>query len=484
MSKYFERLKRIKNIEYILLSIIIILAFVVRLYKINNPIADWHSWRQADTVSVSRIYSREGIDLLFPKYYDISTTQTKLFNPEGYRFVEFPIFSAGNALLFNNIGLYSIEIWGRLISIMSAVFSLVFLFLLGRRFINTTGGLLAAFFYAFLPFNIYFTRVILPEPLSITLGLLALYLFAKYIDNQKTLLLFVSASVFALAILVKPFVVFYGLPMAYLAVEKYGFKNVLKNSKFWLALIIALVPFFTWRVWINQFPEGIPLWKWAFNEDGIRFKPSFWRWIFGERLSRLILGSLGLIPFAFGILKTRKNNYFNHFFILGMFLYVLIFATASVKHDYYQTLAIPAISLILAQGCLNMWETKEFNKYLTRGVLFFSLIVMFIVSAIQVREFYKVNRPEIVLAGKAVAKIAPEGSRVIAPYNGDTAFLYQTQRRGWPVVDRPIDELIEKGASYFVSVDLNHPQTIEFSDRFITVEENESYIILNLKQEI
>ena len=139
MSKYFERLKRIKNIEYILLSIIIIFAFAVRLYKINNPIADWHSWRQADTVSVSRIYSREGIDLLFPKYYDISTTQTKLFNPEGYRFVEFPIFSAGNALLFNNIGLYSIEIWGRLISIMSAVFSLVFLFLLGRRFINTTG---------------------------------------------------------------------------------------------------------------------------------------------------------------------------------------------------------------------------------------------------------------------------------------------------------------------------------------------------------
>ena len=61
----------------------------------------------------------------------------------------------------------------------------------------------------------------------------------------------------------------------------------------------------------------------------------------------------------------------------------------------------------------------------------------------QVKEFYKINRPEIIVAGEAVNRLTPSNSLVIAPYNGDTAFLYQTNRIGWPVVDRPIEQLIE-----------------------------------------
>ena len=38
----------------ILFVIILLLGFGVRLYKITSPIADWHSWRQADTASVTR----------------------------------------------------------------------------------------------------------------------------------------------------------------------------------------------------------------------------------------------------------------------------------------------------------------------------------------------------------------------------------------------------------------------------------------------
>ena len=67
-----------------------------------------------------------------------------------------------------------------------------------------------------------------------------------------------------------------------------------------------------------------------------------------------------------------------------------------------------------------------------------------ITSAYEVREFYKINRPEIIQAGNAVNRLTEKNSLVIAAYNGDTAFLYQTGRIGWPVVDRPIDELIEK----------------------------------------
>src|SRR3972149_10276177 len=98
---------------YVVLSIAFILGLLLRLYKIDNPVADWHSWRQADTSSVSRTYVREGIDLLYPRYHDISTTQTGKFNPQGYRFVEFPLYNAIQAqlsLFFTGI---SLEVWGR-----------------------------------------------------------------------------------------------------------------------------------------------------------------------------------------------------------------------------------------------------------------------------------------------------------------------------------------------------------------------------------
>ena len=70
----------------------------------------------------------------------------------------------------------------------------------------------------------------------------------------------------------------------------------------------------------------------------------------------------------------------------------------------------------------------------------------------QVKEYYKINRPEIIEAGQFINENTPRNAKVIAPYNGDTAFLYQTQRKGWPIKNRKIYDLIQMGASYYVSV--------------------------------
>src|SRR5579859_7119571 len=100
IKKFFGKL-RIKGtkivsrkwFEILCLFIILLGAFGVRLYKLNNPLDDWHAWRQADTVTVSQIYVDYGINLLYPRYYDVSPTQTGVYNPQGLRFVEFPIYN-------------------------------------------------------------------------------------------------------------------------------------------------------------------------------------------------------------------------------------------------------------------------------------------------------------------------------------------------------------------------------------------------------
>lgn len=480
-------MKVMKKIEYILLGTTLLLGLFVRLYKIQNPIADWHSWRQTATASVSKIFIEEGLDPLHPRYYDVSTAQTGEDNPEGYWFVEFPLFglihSWGYKVLGEQIGL-GFEVVGRVVSIFAALISTVFIFRLGKRFMGLTGGLVTAFFFTFLPFNIYYTRVILPEPLAVAFGLMGLWYFTKYIDFDNTKYLWLSGVLFAVSILVKPFTIFYAAPMLYLLWDKdRTVVGKLKDKKLWLYGFIVLTPFVLWRLWMNQFPEGIPHLKWAFNGDGIRFRPAFWRWIVGERLGRLILGVWGGVIFIMGAIAKHKGSGFVLSFLLGEFMFISVFATANVRHDYYQIVTIPAISLVLAMGAISIWKvgaSKAFHGLLAKVTLFFVVFMMLGMSWYQVREFYKINRPEIVEAGERINEIASKDSLVVAPYNKDMAFLYHTGRYGWPFVDGSIESLIEKGAEYYVSVNFD-PVTLEIMEGYKVVEKTGNYVIVSLE---
>jgi hypothetical protein len=488
MMKIIERIQKVKKIEYYLLAIVLILGFLVRLYKIDNPVADWHSFRQADTASVTRIYVEEGINFLYPRYHDFSATQSRLYNPNGYRFVELPIFNVIHASLVNIFPQFSLEVWGRLVAIFSSLVSAYVIYLLGKKFINKWGGVLAAAFFMLLPFNIYFTRVILPDPTAVALALLGLWFFVKFIDDEKPFPLYFSGLLFTTSMLMKPFTAFYFVPAAYLFFKKYHWKEILRDSKLLIKLLIfaniVIIPFFAWRAWIGQYPAGIPGWKWMFNIDHIRFRPAFWRWIYVERLGILILGVWGLIPFVLGLLKAKTKDYFIHFFLLGMFLYTLIFATANVRHDYYQSMIIPAVSLALAQGAIYMWKSKDFKQAFSRPLLIFSIIMMLGATAYRVKEFYKINHPEIMAAGQAIDGIAPKDALVIAPYNGDTAFLYQTKRKGWPVIDTSLETLIKRGADYYVSVSLHDTDTLMVEESYEVIEKTDDYVIIDLNKPI
>ncbi len=488
MQNKLVRFLRSKVFEYILLSVILILGFGVRLYKIDNPIADWHSWRQADTASVSRTYVEQGIDLLRPKYHDISSIQTAFFNPEGYRMVEFPFYNAVNAVLADTFKSISLEVWARLITISEALITAFFLYLIGKRILGSWGGVMSAFFYLFIPFNIYFTRVILPDPLGVMFGVISIWAFLEFTETNKKVLVLVSSVFMALTLLIKPYLAFYLVPIIYLALTKFDLRKFFKDKKIIIGTIlyfvIAFTPLLLWRAWEGKFPEGIPFYEWAFNGNVIRFKPSWWYWIFGERLGHLILGSLGIIPFVFGILNKKVKNLLIQMFLAGAFIYIALVASANVMHDYYQIIVIPVVALSLASGAIYLWRGEMFNKILTRTILIISVGVMLITGWNQIKGNFTVNRPELVEIGKRIDEITPKDALIIAPYNGDTAFLYQTKRWGWPAIDDSIDNIISRGADYYVSIDLGSADTKMIEARFKIIEKTDKYIIINLSKEI
>ena len=101
----------------------------------------------------------------------------------------------------------------------------------------------------------------------------------------------------------------------------------------------------------------------------------------------------------------------------------------------------------------------------------------------EVQGYYWINNPKIVVAGQAVDRLLPKDATVIAPYNGDTAFLYQTNRHGYPVVDRPLEKLIDQGTKYLVSVDVNDAGIKNLAAHCKVIDQTQDYVIVEMFQD-
>lgn len=444
------------------LLLIIILAFSLRYYKIHTPLADWHSWRQADTSSVTRNYVRYGINVLFPRYDDLSSVASGKPNPQGYRFVEFPFYNFISVIADKLFPGFTLEYSSRLTSILMSLGTLIFIYYLTKKYLGFKIALWSSLFFAILPYNIYWSRTILPEPTLVFLTSGMIYFFDSWIEKEKFRLYFLSIIFGILALLTKFTTLFFLIPMFYLVWVKWRSKIFYKPFLY-LYVLLIIIPFFVWRWHISHYPEGIPAYLWLLNGNGIRFKGAFFWWIFADRIAKLILGGWGIILFVFGLIKQvkkdAKSNYIFHFWLLGLLVYLIVFATGNVQHDYYQIILVPILSIFMGIGVQILLETPNdiFHPLLTRVLLIVTIIFMLMFGWYQSRDLYNINHPEIVEAGAEMQRILGDRrGTVIAPYGGDTAFLYQTGRRGWPLMEGDIDEMIRKGAHYYISV--NHDE--------------------------
>lgn len=461
---------------------ILLLALLLRTYRITNPVLDWHSFRQADTASVTRQYVKTSINLLVPRYHDHSNIQTGDDNPEGYRLVEFPFVNGIVASIVRAFPSFSLEVTSRALSIIFSLGMLTCLFFLVTAISGKRVGYTAVIVGAILPYYIYYSRVIMPEPAMLFFSVLSLTCFYFWLKNKKILLYVISLVSLMLALLLKPFVGFLLPVYGVMALSIEG-KKIFKNFLLYPFPILAVLPFLWWRNWISQFPTGIPASDWLFNSDTIRFRPAWFRWLFFERLIKLMAGYTGLIFYLASLYKLqRKELWIYGSWWIGMITYMAIIATGNVRHDYYQVLLIPIVIITLARGAIMIEQqlAKKFSPLVSVLVVFILVVSAVSLSWWQIQGYFNVNHWEYVEAGKAVDSLTPPNAKVIAPAFGDTNFLYQTNRTGWPI-GFEIEDKIAKGATHYVTTSYDD-EARELEAHYFTVQKTPNYLLLDLSK--
>jgi len=206
--------------------VILPLAFITRLFHITYPVTGWHSWRQSDTASIARNFFESGHNILFPQIN---------WGASGTGFVEseFQIYTFAVSLLYEIFG--ADDMIGRLLSVCFSVLTVLGIYLLVKKIMDERTAAWSAFIYAILPLNIFYGRAFMPDAFMLMCTVYAIYFFSEWLDKNKGAY-FVLAWLFAsTAILLKLPTLYIGLPLLYLAYNKYGLTLFRKVTLYILA---------------------------------------------------------------------------------------------------------------------------------------------------------------------------------------------------------------------------------------------------------
>src|SRR5438034_2694277 len=191
------------------LVVLWLLAVAARLILINQPFVDDWSWRQSDVAAIARNFFEHGFRFGYPQ---IDWTG----GSAGYVGTEFPILPFLAAICYKFAGIH--EWVGRSQSVIFFAISLPFFFLLVREIFGGNAAIWATFFYAFAPLNVFAGRSFMPDVPSLSLEIIGLYFFLRWLCHRKMAPFYLAAIAISLSILIKVTSIVIVAPIFYLLV--------------------------------------------------------------------------------------------------------------------------------------------------------------------------------------------------------------------------------------------------------------------------
>jgi len=441
------------------LALLLIVALSVRLVHIDFPVGGFQSWRQADTAAIARNYYEHGFDFLSPQI-DWGG------NTPGYVETEFPVYPFLVALLYALLGAY--DAIGRTLSVLFSLLTIVGVHALGSRFLGTRRGFLAAAVYAVIPLNIYYGRAFMPEAAMLMCSVWGVEHFARWIQRDRSVNLVASAVFVALAALLKLPCLYLGLPILFLALQRFG-TSFLRQKSLWIYAGFIFVSVGAWYAHAHQIYQhsGLSFGIWFFGSDkwGMAaplLSIKFWNDVLFKSIAERHFTYAGFVPFLIGLFVRRASLPERVFdwWLLALLIFILLVPIGNQVHDYYQLpFSIPGV-MFIAKGLDFLWAHaraagRTTSRWIALGVVVLSAIGIPVLSTLRMASFIGGEQRDNPLyeLGRAVDRLTPPDARVIAVDEGDPVFLYHARRKGWHAFPQhltveSVEEKVRQGARY------------------------------------
>ncbi|PYJ85727.1 MAG: hypothetical protein DME70_09145, partial [Verrucomicrobia bacterium] len=416
-----------------LVIFIVVAAFAVRLIGIDQPLIDPWSWRQSDVAAIARNFLENGFHFSRPQIDWAG-------NERGYVGTEFPVLPFVAAIFYNSAG---VQEWiGRIQGVLFFVLALPFFFGLVRRIFGGVVASWATFFYAFAPLSIVASRAFMPDMPSLSLAIVGIYFFLRWIEEERFRWLILSAVLVSLALLIKVPMAIVGAPLLYLAVRRGRRTGIeegrlesaapwFKRWELWLFAVVVLVPSAAWywhahRIAERFYPHHF------FGAGGFRIMNLAWYW---QLLRQTVFSSLSLTLFVlaiFGAVIAPRGKYTRmfHWWFVAMALFVVV-AGYGNRHQWYQLPLVPIAAVFAGCGCAWFAARTQFpRKLLALGAVL--LVASFAVSSFFcVQPFYRPAAASLRDLGQELNEATTANALIIAATDGDPTVFYYAHRKGW-----------------------------------------------------
>jgi len=419
-----------------IIFVICIFAVAARLIFINQPYIDHWSWRQSDVGAIARNFLQNGFRFGYPQIDWAG-------NAPGYVGTEFPILPFIAALCYKLAGVH--EWIGRIQAVILFAISLPFFFLLVREIFGRTAAVWAIFFYCFAPLNIFAGRSFMPDVPSLSLAIVGLYFFLRWVQHDQYGSFFAAAVAIALSLLIKITSLLVLAPLVYLAVERLcqprtrsGF--IVKRPTILGVIVVGAIILLPSAIWYwhahhvaQQFyPHHF------FGAGGMRIESFSW---YGHIVQETFVSSLtpllSILALAgLFIPQWRGRSYSRvfHWWLAAIIVFILVVGYGN-RHRWYQLPLVPIAAAFAGAACAFV-GSKISSRAITAtlSVLFVS---SFTASAFWcVKPFYQSSGAQLRDAGLELKKATPPDALIIAADMGDPTIFYYAERKGWHFLEQ------------------------------------------------
>ena len=497
----------------VVLVAILLLALAFRLYRIDAPFIDAHSWRQVTNADIARHFADGSLNIFEPR--------VSWGGRDGLVGMEFPLLQWLTGLVWR-VASESAAL-ARTVAIAFSVFSVWLLYVLGARLFGWPAGRAAAFFMAVSPGVVFFGRSLLSDTPMLTFSIAAVLAWDIYFERGHARWAWWGATATALAGLVKLPAILVLAPIVGLAWSRRRLR-AFRDVKLIVGIAGAMLVVAGWYLYADSIYQRTGLTQAVFRPSstyppdiapGVVFTPvshwatrdrvlslDFWS-VMVDRMWGLFLTPYGFLAamVGFAIAFRRSHGVSVHLWALAGFMLLVVAAEGQYWHEFHTLPLVLPLILYAGVAAAPLFDGRAMAGHTRLGRWTIAAVVASALVFVSIQTFrgsgalrylYRLQEPDVVFlsAGEAVRSMTEDAPLITVDYEqigtNSPMMLYFARRQGWSFDGNSISaHVIEhlrstKGARYFVTTCWltlrdRKPDVVEYLSRYRVIAPPKSW---------